>query len=106
MFCNNRLVIDAVKTNNMALLKKLLADRDNISNPFQLFNHTGGENALALACKGNKEMIKLFIKELNSTKQRKRLEATLLNRFDGGNQGFYNFRVLIKQINQARVRTT
>ena len=51
MFCNNRLVIEAVKTNNLNMLKKLLNDNDNITNPFQaLFYADPDYTALKLAC--------------------------------------------------------
>jgi hypothetical protein len=34
-FCNNRLVMTAIRNNDLAKLKTLLADTQNITNPFQ-----------------------------------------------------------------------
>lgn len=34
-FCNNRLVMMAIRNNDLAKLKTLLADTQNITNPFQ-----------------------------------------------------------------------
>ena len=33
MFCNNKLIAEAVQKEDLGLLKKLLADKDNITNP-------------------------------------------------------------------------
>ena len=33
-FCNNRLLLQAVKKNDVAAVKKLLHDYENITNPF------------------------------------------------------------------------
>jgi hypothetical protein len=38
MFCNNRLVAEAVKNEDLNAVKKLLADKDNITNPFQMLD--------------------------------------------------------------------
>ena len=35
-FCNNRLVAEAVKREDIKMLKMLLADKENITNPFQM----------------------------------------------------------------------
>lgn len=79
-FCNNRLVLEAVKRGDVHEVKKLLADYDNITNPYQASSFTNtDENALVLAAQSkNRELIKLFLKDLSSTKQRKRIESTLL----------------------------
>jgi hypothetical protein len=106
MFCNNRLVLQAVMNNDVTAVKKLLNDYDYITNPYQSFSFTNTEfNALQHACNvtKNKEIMKLFIKTLTSSKQRKALESTLLSKFDSGDQGHYNFNVHIKEIHQARV---
>jgi hypothetical protein len=108
MFCNNRLVMQAVASNDVASVKKLLADYDFITNPFQSQSFTNVEtNPLQHVANvtKNKEIMQVFIKSLLSSKQRKPLESTLLSKFDSGNQGHYNFNVHIKEIHQARVRT-
>ncbi|CDW80451.1 nad(+) adp-ribosyltransferase-3 [Stylonychia lemnae] len=104
LFCNNRLMIEAVRKNDINQVKNLLADHENISNPFQSLNcQNNFEDAFYLADKlKHYEIIKLFLRDLNSKKERKELPSTLLEQSHTGNPGSYNFNHGIKALNQAR----
>jgi len=61
----------AIKNNDIAKLKSLLADTENITNPFQSYSVGMIDNALTVASQiKNPEVYKLIIKELHSAKER------------------------------------
>ena len=100
-FCNNRLVLEAVRRGDTGEVKRLIADYENITNPYQAFSFTNtDENALrAIAQSKNLDLIKLVIKDFQHKKPRKRLESTILQQFDRGETSRYNFHHPIKEIN-------
>ena len=82
-----------------------MTDYDNITNPYQAYAYANEfDGALSLADKSkNKEIIKLFVKQLKSEKERNTLPSVLLTKYHSGHQGYYNFNCIIAKVNQARV---
>jgi hypothetical protein len=72
MFCNNRLISEAIQKDDVNLLKKLLSDKDNITNPYQMLNSNQDSCSLnTVKGKNSQEIYKLLIKDMLTNTKRK-----------------------------------